>query len=113
MGELNRRAWLRLAGFGTAAAAAVAGTQRAQGQGSPAVQPAPGHGATEAMQHAGHLAGPVGRASREVFNPTTYLRAWNFSDRPEAERARLYRETKRPDGSMLREYQIVAVDREI
>ena len=114
MGALNRRAWLRLAGLGSAAAAAVVGTRQVQGQ-SPA--PAPAHGAahapTDAMQHAAHLAGPVGRASLEVFNPTTYARAFNFSDRSEAERGRYYRETRRPDGSLMREYQIVAVDREI
>src|SRR3989337_2148846 len=57
--------------------------------------------------------GPVGRASLEAFNPTTFLRAWNFSDRPAAERGRYYRETPRPDGTLLREYEIVAVDREI
>jgi FtsP/CotA-like multicopper oxidase with cupredoxin domain len=111
MGDLNRRAWLRLAGFGTAAAAALVGSKRAQGQthGAP-------HGAAAdaaATQHGAHVMGPVGRASLDVFNPTSYLRAWNFSDRSEAERARYYRETRRPDGSMLREYQLVAVDREI
>jgi FtsP/CotA-like multicopper oxidase with cupredoxin domain len=106
MSDLNRRAWLRLAGLGSAATAALVGSRTARGQ-------SPVGSSTDAMQHAAHLAGPVGRASLEVFNPTTYLRAWNFSDRPEAERARYYRETKRPDGSLLREYQLVAIDREI
>ena len=45
--------------------------------------------------------------------PTAFLRAWNFSDLPPDERARYYKETPRPDGTLLREYQIVAVDREI
>jgi FtsP/CotA-like multicopper oxidase with cupredoxin domain len=74
---------------------------------------APSNGAYGTLEHAAHRSGPVGRASLEAFNPSTFLRAWNFSDRPEAERARYYRETLRPDGSRLREYEIVAVDREI
>ncbi len=65
------------------------------------------------MQHAAHRMGPVGRVSTEAFNPTTYLRAWNFSDLAPEDRARYYKETPRPDGTLLREYQIVAVDREI
>ena len=109
MGDLNRRAWLRLAGLGSAAAAAVLGSRRVQGQ---TAETQAAH-SSAAMQHAAHLSGPVGRASLDGFNPTTFLRAWNFSDRPERERARYYRETRRPDGSLLREYQIVAVDREI
>jgi FtsP/CotA-like multicopper oxidase with cupredoxin domain len=106
MASLNRRAWLRLAGLGTAMSAAVAGSRRISGQQAAAA-------ATPAMDHAAHLAGPIGRASLETFNPTTFLRAWNFSDRPPAERSRYYRETPRPDGSTLHEYDIVAVDREI
>src|SRR4030095_2504728 len=73
-------------------------------------QPQASHGA---MSHAAHVMGPVGRVSTEAFNRTTYTRAWNFSDRPEDQRARYYRETPRRDGTLLREYQIVAVDREI
>ena len=65
------------------------------------------------MDHAAHAMGPVGKADTSVFNPTTFLRAWNFSDRPPAERARYYKETPRPDGSLLREYELIAVDREI
>jgi FtsP/CotA-like multicopper oxidase with cupredoxin domain len=57
--------------------------------------------------------GPVGRISPDGFNPTAYLRTWNFSHLPSEERRRYYRETPRPDGTLLREYQIVAVDREI
>ena len=45
--------------------------------------------------------------------PTSYLRSWNFSHLPAEERARFYRETPRPDGTLLREYELVAVDREI
>ncbi len=77
---------------------------------------APGGGATRPAAHhpfAGHLMGPVGRVSTEAFDPTTFLRAWNFSELPPAERARYYRETARPDGSRLREYDLFAADREI
>jgi FtsP/CotA-like multicopper oxidase with cupredoxin domain len=103
--QLSRRTWFRLTGLGSAVSATVYGAQRLSGQ-----QPQASHGA---MSHAAHVMGPVGRVSTEAFNPTTYTRAWNFSDRPEDQRARYYRETPRPDGTLLREYQITAVDREI
>ena len=38
----------------------------------------------------------------------TYLRSWNFNHLHAEERSKYYRETKRPDGSMLREYEIFA-----
>jgi FtsP/CotA-like multicopper oxidase with cupredoxin domain len=57
--------------------------------------------------------GTVGRVSNDRFDPTAYLRSWNFSELPDAERAKVYQESRRPDGSMLREYQIFAVDREL
>ena len=57
--------------------------------------------------------GTVGRVTNDQLSPTRYLRAWNFSDLEPDQRAKYYRETKRPDGSMLREYEIYAVDREI
>ena len=112
MGELNRRAWLKLAGLGSAAGAAAVGSHAVRAQTNAPSLPAAG-GPADTFSHAAHLAGPVGRASLEAFNPTTFLRAWNFSDRSPSERARYYRETARPDGSLLREYQIVAIDREI
>jgi FtsP/CotA-like multicopper oxidase with cupredoxin domain len=70
-------------------------------------------GPYEAIHHAAHAMGPVGRVNTDSFNPTTFLRSWNFSDLPPGRRERFYRETKRPDGTMLREYEIVAIDREI
>jgi FtsP/CotA-like multicopper oxidase with cupredoxin domain len=70
-------------------------------------------GAFDATSHGSHLMGPVGRVSPDGFNPTTFLRSWNFSDLPPDARQRYYRETRRPDGTTLREYEIVAVDREI
>jgi FtsP/CotA-like multicopper oxidase with cupredoxin domain len=57
--------------------------------------------------------GPVGRVSPARFDPAAYLRAWNFSSLPAAERAKFYRETSRPDGSLLREYELFAVEREL
>jgi FtsP/CotA-like multicopper oxidase with cupredoxin domain len=57
--------------------------------------------------------GTVGRVPSDVFNPTTFLTSWNFSDLAPEERSKYYRETPRPDGTMLREYEIFAADREI
>jgi FtsP/CotA-like multicopper oxidase with cupredoxin domain len=102
---LTRRSWLRLAGLGTAAAAAFFRPRRVAGQQPP--------GSYGAMSHAAHAMGPVGRISPDGFNPTTFLRSWNFSNLPPEHRARYYRETSRADGTLLREYRMVAVDREI
>lgn len=68
---------------------------------------------TRRWEHAAHSMGPVGRVSTDGFNPTTFLRTWNFSDLQPTERERVYRETLRPDGTLLREYELYAVDREI
>jgi FtsP/CotA-like multicopper oxidase with cupredoxin domain len=105
MNPVSRRSWLRIAGFGSAAAATIFGSRRVAGK-----QDQSSHGA---MEHAAHRMGPVGRVSTEAFHPAVYLRSWNFSHLGPDERARYYKETPRPDGSLLREYQIVAVDREI
>jgi FtsP/CotA-like multicopper oxidase with cupredoxin domain len=105
MTPVSRRSWLRIAGFGSAAAATILGSRRVSGK-----QDVSSHGA---MEHAAHRMGPVGRVSTDAFNPAAYLRSWNFSNLAPQERARYYRETPRPDGSLLREYEIVAVDREI
>ena len=64
-------------------------------------------------EHGAHAMGSVGRVTSNIFNPTTFLRAWNFSDVADERRKSLYRESLRPDGSLLREYQLVAIDREI
>ena len=61
----------------------------------------------------GHAMGAVGRVDTSIFDPTLYLRSFNFSHLPATERARFYRESTREDGSLLREYEIFAVDREI
>ena len=57
--------------------------------------------------------GTVGRVTSDAIRPGAFLRAWNFSDLPESERSQRYRETLRPDGTRLREYEIYAVEREI
>jgi FtsP/CotA-like multicopper oxidase with cupredoxin domain len=97
---------MRAAGVGSLAGGLL-GTGRLS-RGAAAAQPPPEHSA-----HAAHAMGTVGRVGTDVFGPTPFLRAWNFSDLPPAERATVYRETPRPDGSLLREYEIYAVDREI
>ena len=102
---VSRRSWLQAAGLGSLVAT-VAGVRNIAGQ---TANPAAGHEA----HHAGHLLGAVGEIEATELSPDAYLRSFNFSHLPEAERARWYRETPRPDGSMLREYEIFAVDREI
>jgi FtsP/CotA-like multicopper oxidase with cupredoxin domain len=110
MKNLTRRSLFKLAGLGTAAGTGALASRNISAQvGSHA---ATGHGGP-AMGHGGHLMGAVGRVAPGVFNPTTFLRSWNFSDLPEERRGTFYRETPRPDGTLLREYELVAVDREI
>jgi FtsP/CotA-like multicopper oxidase with cupredoxin domain len=104
MDAISRRTLLQLAGLGTAAGAAGLAARSA------AAQPVAPHAMT---RHAPHLMGAVGRVNPTIFNPTIFLRAWNFSDLPPERRGKFYRETPRPDGSLLREYELVAVDREI
>ncbi|HZI63933.1 MAG TPA: multicopper oxidase domain-containing protein [Thermoanaerobaculia bacterium] len=104
---LSRRAIFRWAGWGSLGAGVTALVRRARGQAPP---PAPGYAAH--ARH-GHDMGVVGTFDRALFDAHAFLRAWNFSHLPEGERRRYYRETPRPDGSLLREYEIVAVDREI
>ena len=107
MKSLDRRALLRLSGL--ASALGLAWTARR----TSAHAQEPSGGAYGTMEHAAHRAGPVGRTSLDAFNPSVFLRAWNFSDRGASERGRYYRETPRPDGTLLREYDLVAVDREV
>jgi FtsP/CotA-like multicopper oxidase with cupredoxin domain len=102
--ELNRRAWLAVTGLGSLAASlATAGRLRAQTEGTL------GHPAA----HSNHAMGTVGRVPFDSFNPTRFLRTWNFSDLAPEERAKWYRETPRPDGTLLREYEIYALDRQV
>jgi FtsP/CotA-like multicopper oxidase with cupredoxin domain len=104
MWQLSRRSWLQATGLASLAGSLTAGA-RIAGQAADPVHPA---GA-----HQNHAMGTVGRVPTDAFDPTAYLRSWNFSDLPLEERSKLYRETPRPDGTLLREYEIFAVDREI
>ncbi|HEX4347861.1 MAG TPA: multicopper oxidase domain-containing protein, partial [Vicinamibacterales bacterium] len=98
---ITRRDWLRLwaAATSTAAVGAQALTGSAQHAG--------------ADHTASHGMGPVGRVAPGDFNPGTFLREWNFSALPPADRRRYYRETRRGDGTLLREYEIQASERQI
>ncbi len=102
--ELTRRSWLHLTGLGSVAGSLL-GASRLTGQ---ELGRLPGQ-----ASHQSHAMGTVGHVSTAGFNPTMFLRSWNFSDLPEAERAEFYRETPRPDGTLLREYDFYAADREI
>ena len=99
----TRRSWIRATGLASLAGSFVGGVRLA-GQGNRQALHPP-HDAT--------VMGTVGRTEPDGFNPSTYLRTWNFGDLAPAARARFYRETPRPDGTMLREYEIFAADREI
>jgi FtsP/CotA-like multicopper oxidase with cupredoxin domain len=104
MHRINRRSWLQATGLASLAGSFAAGTRLA---GQPGAVPA-NHAA-----HGSHAMGTIGRVSKATFDPVPYLRSWNFSDLPPAEREKYYRETPRPDGTLLREYEIFAVDRDI
>ena len=98
--RLSRRTWLQAAGL-TSVSGFLA-RRRVSGQTQQPVS-----------AHSNHAMGIVGRVGEDRFSPTRFLRSWNFSDLPPDERAKYYRESPRPDGTMLREYEIYAVDREI
>jgi FtsP/CotA-like multicopper oxidase with cupredoxin domain len=102
---LSRRAWMQAAGLGSVLTGAAAWTRALAGQGTDTRD-------AHAAVH-GHGLGPVGRVDSAAFDPVRFLRSFNFNHLPEGERRRFYRETFRADGSMLREYEIFAVDREI
>jgi FtsP/CotA-like multicopper oxidase with cupredoxin domain len=109
MSILSRRSILQATGLGSLGAGLAAALPHA----APQHGTAP-HAADAASAHGGaHALGVVGRFDKERFDPNRFLRSFNFSELGERERARVYRETPRPDGSLLREYEIVAVDREI
>jgi FtsP/CotA-like multicopper oxidase with cupredoxin domain len=101
--KFSRRSLLQLGGL---AAATGAG---AGASGSLFAQTYPRHDSA----HGGHAMGSVGRVTSNIFNPTVFLRAWNFSDLADERRTSFYRESSRADGSVLREYQLVAIDREM
>jgi FtsP/CotA-like multicopper oxidase with cupredoxin domain len=103
--SLSRRSWLQAAGLGSLMGTFGA-VRQLSGQ---AADQHDGH----VLGQAGHALGTVGSVDTSRFDPDAYLRSFNFSHLPEDQRARYYRETPRPDGSLLREYEIFAVDREI
>jgi FtsP/CotA-like multicopper oxidase with cupredoxin domain len=96
----SRRAWLQTLGVTSVIGAAAS---RLGGQTPKSL----------AGAHENHSMGLVGRVSSDQLSPSRYLRTWNFSDLDPAQRSKYYNETTRPDGSLLREYHIYAVDREI
>ena len=99
---ITRRGWLQSIGVSSLLGAVAVG-RRLSGQ-TPQSIPS---------SHDNHAMGLVGTIGSEQFSPTRYLRTWNFSDIAEDQRGKYYRETPRPDGSLLREYEIFAVDKEI
>lgn len=103
--RLSRRSWLQLGGIASVAGGLSAAV-RVSGQ-----SPAATHEPATAKHN--HAMGTVGRVTSTAIKPTSYLRSWNFSDVIGSRRADFYKETQRPDGSLLREYQIFAYDREI
>ena len=103
MKRLSRRSWLQVAGLGSFAG----GTARIASRSVSAQE------AGDDVPQRSHQMGAVGRVSTESFDPSVFLRTWNFSDLSQVERRRFYRETPREDGTMLREYELFSVDREI
>ena len=101
--RLTRRSWLRATGLASLAGSFIGGA-RLKGQGNRLAHHPP---------HDAHVMGTVGRVAPGGFSPSTFSRTWNFGGLPPAERAKFYRETRRPDGTMLREYEIFSADREI
>ncbi len=106
MATFSRRTWLQATGLASLAGS-LGMARRLSGQGVPAA-----HGSAH-LAHGSHAMGTMGRTAPDDFNPSTFLTTWNFSDLPPEERSKFYRETPRPDGSLLREYEIFATDREI
>src|SRR5688500_1792319 len=100
MWNLTRRSWLHAAGLGSLAGSLL-GSVRLSSQGGQSPHP---------QAHQPHAMGTVGRTAYKDFNPVHYLRSWNFSQLDAEVRDKYYRETPRPDGTLLREYDIFAVD---
>ena len=104
MKHFTRRSWLQLAGLGSLVSGALHWRPGAVSAGQ----------SLSKVQHENpHLMGAVGRVSTEAFDPSAFLRTWNFSNLTDTERARFYRETPRSNGTLLREYEMFAVDRDV
>jgi FtsP/CotA-like multicopper oxidase with cupredoxin domain len=102
---INRRKWLHLTGLGSLVGGLLQGT-RLTGQIPKSQSPL-------SEKHTAGAMGTVGQLSSMDFSPTNFLRSWNFSDMPLPDRNQYYRETPRPDGTLFREYELYATDREI
>src|SRR3989344_2351347 len=79
-----------------------------------------GHAGDEGTDHHGSVQysaqaaiGMVGTILTEEIDPLRFLTTWNFNNLPSEERAKVYKEARRADGSMLREYWITAEDKDI
>lgn len=103
MWQLTRRSWLQGTGLASLAGSLMGGARLAGQE----------RGLAHHPPHGSHVMGTVGRMSPDGFNASSYLRSWNFSNLPPDERSKFYRETSRADGTLLREYEIFSVDREI
>jgi len=104
MTHFTRRSWLQLAGLGSLVSGALHWRPGALSA---------SQSLSEVQHENPHLMGAVGRVSTEAFDPSAFLRTWNFSNLTDTERARFYRETPRANGTLLREYEMFAVDREV
>ena len=80
MPPLSRRSLLKLAGLSGAAGTTVLASSGQSSDAATAVR----------ATHTGHAMGTVGRVTSDTFSPSTFLRAWNFSDLPDERRARYY-----------------------
>ncbi|MBL4693784.1 multicopper oxidase domain-containing protein [Candidatus Gracilibacteria bacterium] len=57
--------------------------------------------------------GATGEYLTDDFDPTEFLTTWNFNNLEPEERAKFYKETDLSDGTKLREYNLIAIDKEI
>ncbi len=117
----SRRGFLAAGGAGSLGAAMALPAIMSRSE-SPDVSESKGtYKAGHADTHSMGGLGTVGEISPDpYFDPVKHLTTWNAALLPGEIPARegwdpnlFYRESKRPDGSRLREYQFVAVDREI
>jgi len=65
------------------------------------------------QQEAQENIGPTGQYQTDDFDPTEFLTTWNFNNLAEKERAKFYKETVLPNGTLLREYNFFIEDKEI
>src|SRR5688572_14751893 len=104
--KFSRRSWLKATGLASLAGG-VGAARRLSGQGTAI------HDPSIHLAHRAHAMGTVGRTTPDGFNASAFLRSWNFNDLPPDERAKFYRETPRPDGTLLRDYEIFSTDRDV